>query len=191
MRIGAINLADPDQCAAAWRVQRAAYEVEAALIGSRGMAGLRETVAELAANRAEVFAGCWLAVDATGFPAGGGERLVGVVAVEARSGGGGACGLGPGALGAAWVISRLAVDPACGRRGVGRALVRWVLAEHARSAEGVGAARAAAAECGVWVSTGAANAPARRLYEAEGFVRSAERCAPDGTALVEYRWGGV
>lgn len=63
-------------------------------------------------------------------------------------------------------IHRLVVEPAHFRRGLGRTLVRAVLGLP-------GFAR-------VIVSTGAANLPARRLYESEGFRES---------ALVEVRPG--
>lgn len=53
-------------------------------------------------------------------------------------------------------IHRLVVSPALHRRGVGRALVREALGRH----PGLAAV----------VQTGAANAPARALYEAEGFT---------------------
>ena len=71
-------------------------------------------------------------------------------------------------------IDRLAVDPVSFRRGHGRALVEAVLRLP-------GAAR--------WtVSTGTANAPARRLYESLGFVATGEReVAPGVTATIYSR----
>lgn len=67
-------------------------------------------------------------------------------------------------------IDRLVVDPAYHRRGVGRALVLAALARGRR----------------VLVATGRANAPARRLYEALGFVHLGDREVLDGLWLSEY-----
>jgi ribosomal protein S18 acetylase RimI-like enzyme len=69
-------------------------------------------------------------------------------------------------------ICRLVVDPAFHRRGVGRSLVE--------------AAIAAARRRPLTVSTGAANLPARALYEALGF-RLARTSEIVGIPLVHYR----
>jgi ribosomal protein S18 acetylase RimI-like enzyme len=157
MRIAPIDLGDHATCTAAWRVQRAAYEAEAALIGSRGMQALHETIEELAANTTEAFEGCWIGSESGGV-------LVGVIATEEE---------GVRSM----LISRLAVDPAFARRGVGRALVARVI-ERTRAGSSLVSLR---------VSTGEANHPARRLYESLGFVVEEERVAPDGTRLVVSR----
>jgi ribosomal protein S18 acetylase RimI-like enzyme len=53
-------------------------------------------------------------------------------------------------------LHRLAIDPAHARRGIGRALLRHALGAHPQLDRAI-------------VQTGAANAPAARLYESEGF----------------------
>jgi ribosomal protein S18 acetylase RimI-like enzyme len=117
-------------------LQRAAYAVEASIIGDDRIPPLRETLDELRAAPLR-----WLgAFD--------GRRLVGAIArTEDHS---------------EVDIHRLVVDPAAHRRGVGRALVREVLAlagGHRRTI----------------VATGRANLPARALYESLGFVPAGER----------------
>lgn len=114
MRIAPLSLDDPAECVAAWRLQRAAYAREAALIGSTGMAALRERVADLAANRTERFDGAWAEPRTP-------QGLLGLIVVEATPEG--------------WLISRLAIDPRHLRRGVARALLRHVVARH--GAEGL------------------------------------------------------
>lgn len=71
-------------------------------------------------------------------------------------------------------IHRLVVDPDHFRRGLGRMLVRAVQALP-------GVARAI-------VSTGALNAPARRLYEAEGFRVVATVTLAPGVDIVRFAW---
>jgi ribosomal protein S18 acetylase RimI-like enzyme len=73
-------------------------------------------------------------------------------------------------------VCRLVVDPGFHRRGIGRALV--------------GAAIAAAGRRALTVSTGAANVPARTLYEQLGFrlVRTSQVI---GIPLVHYRRAGL
>jgi ribosomal protein S18 acetylase RimI-like enzyme len=151
VEIGPVNLTNPSECLEAWTIQRAAYEVEASLIGSRGMQALHERVDDLAANISESFDGCWI-VD------GNHRVLVAVVAVEREERG--------------WLISRLAVDPRWARRGIGRALVEHVLRRYGQTF--------------LAVSTGAANLPARALYESVGFSLRTTSIAPDGTPLVRY-----
>jgi ribosomal protein S18 acetylase RimI-like enzyme len=165
MRIQSLDLRDASLCRKAWHLQREAYELEAALIGSRGMQALNESEADLAANATEAFHGCFLGtVDNT--------KLVGVIATEVCEHP--SCPTSP----KEWWISRLAVAPAFARRGIGRALVLHVI-EHAAS--GVG----------LRVSTAAANLPAVRLYQSVGFAIVKNATAPDGTQLVRLvlrRW---
>lgn len=164
MRIQPIDFRDASLCHQAWRLQREAYEVEAALIGSRGMQALNESESELAANLTEEFFGCFLETH-------DGSLLVGLLATERCEYPAGASGPGE-----RW-ISRLAVATAFARRGIGRALVEHII-EH--SATGVG----------LRVSTGAANLPAVRLYQSVGFVIVEHTTAPDGTPLVRLAHTG-
>ncbi len=69
-------------------------------------------------------------------------------------------------------IHRLIVDPAAFRRGAGSALVQAVLDQ--------------AGARPVFVATGAANAPARRLYERLGFTLTGEREAAPGLLIAEF-----
>lgn len=71
-------------------------------------------------------------------------------------------------------IHRLIVDPTAHRRGAGTALVRAVLA--------MAGARA------VEVSTGAANLPARRLYERLGFLLTGERDIIPGLRIAAFKF---
>ncbi|MDM4722559.1 GNAT family N-acetyltransferase [Micromonospora sp. WMMA1363] len=125
-------------------VQRAAYALEAALIGDDRIPPLHETLADLRAASLH-----WLAAF-TRQPAGGDAA--------------GRADVRPVLVGAiAWAedgttldIDRLVVDPAAHRRGVGRALV--------------GAALTRAGARRVLVATGRTNEPARRLYESLNFT---------------------
>lgn len=144
-------------------LQQHAYAVEAALIGCWEIPGLRESPEELLAS-AETFWGCFVPGVDDASP-----RCAGIVATEPE----------PGALGPLR-ISRLAVDPARFRQGVGRRLLSHVLAPETL---------ARASHTAVVVSTGAANAPARALYESMGFSLTRWFATPDrATRLVEYRW---
>ncbi len=73
-------------------------------------------------------------------------------------------------------IDRLVVDPAVFRRGVGRALIATVVSE--------------AAGRPITVSTGAANDPARRLYEAAGFRFVGESEPVPGLRVSHFRYPG-
>lgn len=110
-------------------IQHAAYAVEAAIIGDDRIPALHETLDEL--RKAPLR---WLAVFDNGRPVGALARSEDSSEVD---------------------IDRLIVSPAVHRRGIGKALVRKVLAiaEHRRTI----------------VSTGRANRPARALYEGLGF----------------------
>ncbi|HYD02028.1 MAG TPA: GNAT family N-acetyltransferase [Phycisphaerales bacterium] len=141
------------ELAAVHALQREAYEVEAALIGTRNIPALRESVEDLRSAEAESF---WGWFDADG-------ACAGVIATESEMDAGERLVR----------ISRLAVGPRWFRRGIGRMLVAHVLKE--------------CPALTVKVTTGAANAPARRLYEAAGFALIGGCAAPDGTPIVEYR----
>jgi ribosomal protein S18 acetylase RimI-like enzyme len=120
-------------------LQRAAYAVEAQLIGAAELPPMRETPAELRAS-GETFLGAQRD-----------GRLVGAVSFKRD--------------GATVDIHRLVVDPAAFRGGVATALLDAL------------EAREAAAEH--WtVGTGAANAPARALYERRGYAVTEERVVP-------------
>jgi ribosomal protein S18 acetylase RimI-like enzyme len=126
-------------------VQRAAYAVEAQLIGAAELPPMRETPAELRAS-GETFLGAHRD-----------GRLVGAVSFKRD--------------GATVDIHRLVVDPAAFRGGVATALLDAL------------EAREAAAEH--WtVGTGAANAPARALYERRGYAVTDERIVPGGIRWV-------
>ena len=84
-------------------VQRAAYAIEAELIGYPDLPPLHETLAALQATEEEL----WLCEE--------GDALVGVVGLEHGED--------------EMVIARLYVAPACFRRGVGSALVEHALAQ--------------------------------------------------------------
>jgi len=88
-------------------VQRAAYAIEAELIGYPDLPPLHETLAALQATEEEL----WLCEE--------GEDLVGVVGLEHGED--------------EMVIARLFVAPACFRRGVGSALVAHALRRAAAS----------------------------------------------------------
>lgn len=173
MKIVRCNFADLAELRRVHELQRAAYAIEAELIGCGDMPGLRESEAELARS-GEEFWGSFVPGAAGVGDAEVGARgettrqCVGIVAIEPE----------PGAAGVLR-IARLAVDPGCFGRGIGRRLVRHVLA---LAGDGTPAAEA------VIVSTGAANLPARRLYESLGFALTREFATPDGkVGLVEYR----
>jgi GNAT superfamily N-acetyltransferase len=129
-RIDHVDRAGAAICRALLDLQRSAYAVEAALVGSDAIPPLHETLEELQAAD-ETFLGAWLE-----------DALVGAVSWRIDEG--------------VLDIHRLVVSPALHRRGVGRALVREALRLH----PGLPAV----------VQTGAANLPARRLYETEGFA---------------------
>ena len=142
-------------------MQHRAYAVEAALIGDDRIPALHETVPDLIAANLQ----WWVAVDdAPGGPgqtsAGPGEGVI----------------LGAIGFTAAAIvdIDRLIVDPAAFRRGIGRALVDSVVS-------GAGGRP-------VEVSTGAANVPARRLYESIGFRLVDEIEPVPGLRVSRYRY---
>lgn len=126
-------------------IQRAAYRVEADLIGFDDIPPLHEDARQVRQHRLQ-WLGSWE-----------GDRLVGVIGWTLDDD---VCD-----------IDRLAVHPDFARRGHGRALVGKLLKHRT-----------------ITVSTGTANAPARRLYESLGFVGVAEvRIAADVTTTQYVR----
>jgi ribosomal protein S18 acetylase RimI-like enzyme len=102
-----LDLRDVDDARSVLALQRAAYAVEARLIGSDEIPGLHESIEGLRESP-EAFVGV---LDD--------EELVAALAYEAT----------PDVLD----ISRLVVAPAAFRRGLGEQLVRWVLDEIPRA----------------------------------------------------------
>lgn len=132
-------------------LQRAAYRIEAEIIGDDRIPPLHETSEELRAQPLT-----WLgAFDDDG-------TLLGAVAWQETA--------------EEVDLDRLMVDPGAHRRGVGRALVKEVLAR--------------AGERGVVVSTGRDNTPARTLYERLGFTLTGEAEPVPGLWVVHYSSGG-
>lgn len=128
-------------------LQRAAYQVEAEIIGDDRIPPLHETSEELLAQPLT-----WLAAfDDDG-------DLVGAVAWEETAD--------------EVDLNRLMVAPRAHRRGVGRALVKEVMAR--------------AGERRVVVSTGRDNTPARTLYERLGFTLTGEFEPVPGLWVVNY-----
>jgi len=153
VEVAELDLGDADTLDRLIALQRAAYAVEARLIGAEELPPMRETAAQLRRS-GETFLG-----------ARRDGRLVGAVSFK-RDGG-------------TVDIHRLAVDPAAFRAGVATALLDAL------------EAREAAAEH--WtVGTGAANAPARALYERRGYAVTEERTVPGGIRWVRLdRAGGI
>jgi ribosomal protein S18 acetylase RimI-like enzyme len=130
-------------------LQQAAYAVEAELIGDSRIPALTQTLDELRADRLT-----WLAALEQ-------DELVGAIGwtetVQLTD------------------LDRLVVHPLWHRRGLGRALVRELLAR-----------------CGtplVVVSTGRDNLPARRLYQGLGFRWLQDVEAIPGLWVSRYEWG--
>ncbi|SCL35621.1 Acetyltransferase (GNAT) family protein [Micromonospora pallida] len=176
------------------RVQRAAYAVEAALIGDDRIPTLWESLDELRAaplrwlgaftpsGEPPVPAGGEPPVPAGGeppVPAGTDSRVGPPDTVPARPYE--PAGRLVGAV--AWTedattldIDRLVVDPAAHRRGVGRALV--------------GALLTRAGDRTVLVATGRANRPARALYESFGFTALGDAEPVPGLWITRYALPG-
>jgi ribosomal protein S18 acetylase RimI-like enzyme len=128
-------------------LQKAAYAVEAEIIQDDRIPPLHESLADLRAQPLQ-----WLgATDADG-------RLAGAVAWEET--------------GDEVDVNRLVVRPESARRGIGRALVKEVLAR--------------AGERRVVVSTGRDNVPARTLYERLGFGPTGEVEVIPGLWIANY-----
>lgn len=153
------------------RVQRAAYAVEAALIGDDRIPALRETLADLRAAPLH-----WLGAFGAGRePAGPPDAAPARIHEPGRPRE--PAGRLVGAV--AWTedatmldIDRLVVDPAAHRRGVGRALVDAVLAR--------------GGDRRVLVATGRANRPARALYESSGFIALGDEEPVPGLWITRY-----
>ncbi|MFG1944993.1 GNAT family N-acetyltransferase [Nonomuraea sp. NPDC048826] len=128
-------------------LQRAAYHVEAEIIGDDRIPPLHETPEEVRALPLT-----WLGAF------GDDGDLLGAVAWEETAD--------------EVDLDRLMVDPGAHRRGVGRALVKEVMAR-------AGARR-------VVVSTGRGNTPARALYERLGFTLTGESEPVPGLWVVHY-----
>lgn len=141
-----VDLDDDAQLRALQTLNRQAYRVEADLIGFERIPGLVESLDELRACGEEFHA--WVE---DGRP---------LAAISFRRQGG------------LLDIHRLVVDPEAFRRGLGRRLLRHVLALPGLSEAVVG--------------TAAANLPACRLYESEGFALSERFSVPPGLALVRF-----
>ncbi|GAA3608536.1 hypothetical protein GCM10022419_111810 [Nonomuraea rosea] len=128
-------------------LQKAAYAVEAEIIQDDRIPPLHESLADLRAQPLQ-----WLgAMDADG-------RLAGAVAWEETDD--------------EVDVNRLVVRPESARRGIGRALVKEVLAR--------------AGERRVVVSTGRDNVPARTLYERLGFGPTGEVEVIPGLWIANY-----
>ncbi|MFE0589651.1 GNAT family N-acetyltransferase [Micromonospora echinospora] len=148
------------------RIQRAAYAVEAALIGDDRIPTLHETLDDLRAAPLR-----WLGAVTTGAGSAVGpteaassrapepaDRLVGAVAWTEDA--------------TTLDIDRLVVDPVAHRRGVGRMLVGAVLSR--------------AGDRTVVVATGRANRPARALYESSGFTALGDAEPVPGLWITRY-----
>ena len=130
-------------------VQHAAYRIEAGLIGFDGIPPLHETLDELIADPVT-----WWGVR---------DREGAVVAGIAVARSGPRCS-----------IDKLIVAPSRHRHGLGRRLVRHVLAQPGLDV--------------VEVSTGTGNAPARGLYESLGFKIVRVREIGPGVTVTQYDW---
>lgn len=104
LHIGPLDVTDRSVAAAVLPLQRAAYRVEADLVGSEAIPPLHETLDDLV-GCGETFLG---ALD--------GRELVGAVSWKVVDG--------------VLDLHRLVVSPTAFRRGIGRALVRAALAAH-------------------------------------------------------------
>ncbi|THA82519.1 GNAT family N-acetyltransferase [Streptomyces sp. A0592] len=151
-QIRPLDLADDATAAAVHRIGRAAYAVEAEIIGFDGIPALRESLAEMRAQDLR-----WVgAVSESG-------ELAGFLAWEEEPDRGSGIG-----------IDRLCVAPAFFRRGIASLLLRHALAELFPGRP-------------VQVTTGAANIPAVRLYEALGFTRGPDFSPVPGLTMAAFR----
>ena len=149
MMVRPLDVSEPDHARRIVEIQRAAYTIEASLMGFDGIPQLHESELDVMRRTDLRWAGAWEE-----------DLLVGVIA---------------SALDGPLVdIDRLAVDPGFSRRGHGRRLVQFACGDR----EAV-------------VSTGAANAPARSLYESLGFTIEKSRPVAPGIEVVVLRRGSV
>ena len=142
--MGLIDIQDRVLAQQVLAVQRPSYQIESCLIDYPNLPPLFETAAELQ-NSEEAFVGYWLD-----------GQLAGVLSYEERD------------LGVD--IGRLVVHPDYFRRGIGRALLRWL--------------ETAVAPTYITVSTAAKNLPAVQLYQSQGYTISQHTTLPDGLELV-------
>ncbi|MCX2967321.1 MULTISPECIES: GNAT family N-acetyltransferase [Streptomyces] len=173
-----LNLADEATARAVHRVGRAAYAVEAELIGFPGIPALSETLAQLRAQPCR-----WLgALPGEGTPTGPGAPAGhGTCTADGAPVREGARAGGP-ALAAfvAWstapegvTVERVCVCPAWFRHGLATRLLRHLLDALAPAGD-------------VRVTTGAANAPALALYSRLGFTRQADVRPEPGLTLARF-----
>lgn len=155
---------DPALAAELIEVQRAAYAVEARLIGSDAIPALHETVDDLRAAGLQ-----WLVVRSAR-----GGRSAGGSPHQHESPGRVLGAIGFTQAGGTVDIDRLVVHPDAFRGGIGRALVAAAI---------VGASV-------VTVSTGRDNPPARRLYESLGFQHTGDVEVVPGLWVSRYRADG-
>ncbi|MEW4022570.1 bifunctional GNAT family N-acetyltransferase/GrpB family protein [Bacillus sp. YAF8] len=125
-------------------VQRCSYQKEAELIGFFGIPGLHETAEDIQRSR-ETFAGFKEK-----------DRLAGVISYEKK--------------GYNLVICRLTVHPSGFRKGIGRALIQFVIDQN-RDAQKIEAA------------TASQNVPAVSLYLKAGFTEAGQTETPEGLTL--------
>ncbi|MBW5481737.1 GNAT family N-acetyltransferase [Streptomyces bambusae] len=170
VRVRPLDLAEDATAEAVHRIGRAAYAVEAGLIGFDGIPALRESLAELRARPLHWLGAVTGGGEITGGEIAGGEiaggeiaggEIAGFLAWEEDPAGGGVC------------VDRLCVDPGWFRRGVAGALVGRLLAE-------VPPGRT------VSVTTGARNTPAVALYERLGFARGADFSPVAGLVMASF-----
>lgn len=125
-------------------VQRRSYQKEAELIGFFGIPALHETPGDIQRSR-ETFAGFREK-----------DRLAGVISYEKK--------------GYDLVICRLTVHPSGFRKGIGRALIQFVIDQN-RDAQKIEAA------------TASQNVPAVSLYLKTGFTEAGQTETPEGLTL--------
>lgn len=134
--IKSINMKEPDHAAQVLDIQIPSYKVEAKLLGFDAIPQLSDTM-ETIMNCSEKFYGYYMD-----------DNLTGAIAVEE----------GKNEV----FISRLIVHPFYFRRGIGKALVQYVLENYDNIDT-------------IKVSTGSGNMPALGLYRKLGFVKAEER----------------
>jgi ribosomal protein S18 acetylase RimI-like enzyme len=143
-----LDLPDASTAEAIRAVMAAAYAVEAALLGVEDFPPLRRTTADIVASGSR-FLGVWST-----------DTLAAVAELERPE---------PGRVD----VASLVVLPSHFRRGLGGALVRFVLDAHPAD--------------DVTVSTSVRNQPALRLYASHGFVEDRRWTTGDGSPMVTLR----
>jgi len=138
--------ADPYFASALLDLQRTAFEIEAALIGTRDIPPLQQDHTALAG-----FRGSWVV-------AWEGTELVGAAAWRT----------GPVAE-----IEKVMVHPSAHRRGIGSALMSWIIERESGH--------------DIVVTTGRDNPPGVALYSKHGFVAEGEAQARPGVWLTRLR----